>query len=220
MTATKEDEGQVLHDLLLSMKPEDAIHDADACAYCTPDNQENTVPDTLTDAEVEAKVEAAVAEATKANLARIAELESAQEVSTHGAEIAALQVQVDQALAAAKAAEDTLTATVKYLEDAEAEAKSASEREDLKVKRTAELAGLISDERIAERADAYTDMPEEAFTAILDDMRGRVAPSKDAEVTIPKATAMTASEGEAPGSNARSVIVDFYKAGVDTRSLV
>lgn len=205
--------------MLLDVQPEGATHEADDCPYCTPEQQENTVPETLTDAEVQAKVDAAVAEATAPLVEKIAELETAETVTAEKAQVAELQSELDKALAAKKVAEDTLTASLDYLKSVEAAEVETAAREELKAQRVAELDGLLTEERIAERADAYTDMTEEAFTAALADMKA-INPAVGAPTTIPTKTALTAVEVVNPTKSAgRAVIVDLYTAGVNVGAI-
>ncbi len=150
---------------------------------------------------IQEQVEAAVAAATEAFGARIAEkdariseLESVVAANAQESEVAAVKMELDVAQASLKAAEERAekaeaetAAVIAYLE---AE-KAKSDVRDERVAAVREL-NAVSDERIAARADEWAALSDDVFTALLDDLRAKTTEPQGTS-TLPSQTAMTAT---------------------------
>lgn len=170
---------------------------------------------------------------------KLRELEGAQHESAAGAKVAEAKAQfdaelselnskLDAAVLEAQAAKGEREAIVAYLasvkEDNERAAEIARIREE-RVARVKEVASF-TDEYIADRAEAWAALSEEAFEATLADWKAisekaSKAPEVKAEKPeskIPAETAMAATS-ETNGSVLREVISGFRLKGVDPRTI-
>ncbi len=237
---------KALHDRLMESAPDDVEHDATNCVFCAleadPDSPKGgPAMGDFTQAQVDELVAAAVAEATKPLTALQAELEQlkaanqetevgkavADAIAPLETKIAEMQQQLDAAEAAKTTAEAALTNTVAYLEaevTANAEKAAAAERKDARVKVVEEI-GCFKDEYIAEHAERWSTMDDEAFQAQVDEWKliasANPAGTGTGEVfTPPPATAFQASRaegGSTPQGSALRHISTMRRDGQDPR---
>lgn len=185
---TLDDTARLSHDLLMSVMPSGASHDANLCPFCSSasdgeeENTESTAPQGGDMSKyTEEDLQAAIAEATKplqdalneikasqdqaAIEARISEVTAAAE-----AEKADLQAKLDAVnveLAAAKAQYDDLVALLEAEDARVAQEAALAARRDEVTAQVKERTAL-SEAYIAENIDRWVAMDAEAFAALLD----------------------------------------------------
>lgn len=220
---------QAIHDLLLDLAPEGASHDTAACGFCSPSDTEDTM-DTFSPEQVEARVN----EATAALQAQLRELqeqlgqtETAAAVEAAVADaVAPLQTRVDEltaqldaSVAEARTATEKYDALVALLEEAEAARvarEEAEARKDERIAAAREAAPFFNDEDVAQRADRWCALDDDAFEAQLVDYRelaarvgtdaGNGAGNGAGSQLPPNSTAMTAADqGDSQGRKGSAV---------------
>lgn len=229
-----------LHDLLLELKPEGSSHDEATCDFCL--GVVNEVASASTDSSGGSVSEKTYTEAEFNALAgevadlkgKLVELSAAAEASNVDARIAAakaeveaqvadLQSKLDAAVLEAEAVKTEKEAIVAFLEGEKTAAEEAAAllaRKDERLAKVKEAASF-PETYLAENADRFAAMSDEAFEAALEDWKA--AGVKKAEAAsgageIPDATAMTASRST-DGSNPLAEVLGLRFQGVDTRTV-
>lgn len=174
---------------------------------------------------------------------KLRELEGAKHENAASAKVAEMTAQfdaernelnskLDAAVLEAQTAKDEKTAILAYLEEIRVENERAAEVARLREERVVKVKEVASftDEYIAERADAWAALSEDAFEATLADWKAisekaakaasapKTEKSAKPESTIPAETAM-ASTSESTGSVLHEVISGFRAKGVDPRTI-
>ena len=187
---------QMIHDLMLATKPSEASHDASLCPLCdgSVDGADSHTDDTLggdVSTYTQDELDTAVAEAVEplqvkldALLAEqgLAEFEARliEMTEAHEAKVAELQAEIDTAVAAseaAKAEHDGLVSYLNEIQEAEAaEAALAARKEEV----AAAVAGIFSDEYVAERIEGWAALEVEAFEALVADWTAAAEAAKAA----------------------------------------
>lgn len=221
---------RVMHDKLLAQKPDGAEHDETTCPICSSDETEEHMSDkTFTEDEVAAKV----AEATASLEDRIAELEATLEDSEVAEKIkeataplnekiAELEADLDKATLRAEEAEKTVEETEKYWKDLETQEAVKAEREARKADRVEKVKEVasFSDDYIEQRADAWAELSDEDFAAVLEDWKAIATKSPKEgkkEEEIPE-TFLTAT-GKKSDNDAITALRTLRRKGVDPRQI-
>lgn len=229
---------KVLHDQLLAKKPDGADHDPAACPLCA--YSEDTGggdgrPDVSAAAD-EATIKAAVDEATKPLLARIAELEKSAETSEQEAAVAAvraeyegklsdLQAQLDGKVLEAQTEKERADLLVAWLEgekEAQEQAAELASRKDERLAKIKEVASF-PDEYLSEHAERFAAMSDDDFATTLESWKA-IGAKKDGEAgdRIPSGTALHAARDSEParGGSALKEVIGLRRNGrVDLSSL-
>jgi hypothetical protein len=233
-----------MHDLLLSVKPDGAVHDATACDWCSPviqatdetDRTEGGVLDvSITQEDLDKAVAAAVA-SLQAEVDALrqfkAEIESTDAAKAHEAAVAAveaekadLQAKLDAANIEVnewKTKHDEVTAWLAAeAEMAEKEAQIAALRDE-RVEAVKALQ-IFADDYVEENAQRYAEMTDEVFTASIADWKAiKATKSSDGEEQeLPTKTTFVATrddDGKAKTSHLREVM-RLRNEGVDPRRI-
>lgn len=223
-----------LHDRLLTEMPEGAVHDEDACPLCAMSLEDGGADDskggsmsdkTFTEVELQAAVDKAVADATAAMQAKLAELEGNQALETAvatakaelEAQVADLQTKLDAAVAEAtqaKEAKEALETAVQAEKDEAAAAAEIAARIEDRTAKVKEI-GCFPDEYLTANAERFAAMSEEDFTARLDEWK---AIGKKEE--IPAKTAFKAAREGSAGGGTESALGDLRELRMaDARTL-
>ena len=237
-----------MHDLLLSVKPDGAVHDATACQWCTPvvqatdgtDRTEGGVLDvSITQEDLDKAVAAAVtplqteleelrkfkaeAESTDAVNAAREELRAEVEAAKVAAE--ELQQKLDAATIEATEAKTKHEEIVAWLqaeaERVEAEAQVAALRDERKQAVTA--LELFPEEYVEENAQRFAEMSPEVFEATMEGWKVIKASKSDEskkDDELPKTTVFAATRDEdgTKTSHLREVM-RLRHEGVDLRRI-
>lgn len=224
------------HDLLLAIKPEGAVHDAETCAICTPDHPEGgSVPETYTEEQLANAITKAVAEATAPLQAKVTELENSQQKSEMDAAVESakaeaqaaiddLQTKLDAAVIDATAAKEAKEQIEQFWANAVAEAEEATVREARREERLAKLKdeAHFPEEFLKENEERFVAMSDEEFAARLEEYKTQYAALAGSGGNyIPETTALHASRTTTttkPGSALREVL-DLRRAGIDPRAV-
>jgi DNA repair exonuclease SbcCD ATPase subunit len=202
-----------MHNLLLSNKPSEAVHDASLCPLCVDDDitQPNDTihgggdVTTYTKEELDSAVAEAVAplrdelEALKASQdeaaieARINEMTEA-----HEAQVAEIQGQLDTAKAELEAAVAKYDELIAMIEQSEKDREAAEALEARRVEVKAAVADTFNEEYVEANLDRWASLDAEAFEAILADWKAAakaMATDKDGKETL-VSTAMEIGSGD------------------------
>lgn len=243
---------KAIHDRLMADKPDEIEHDPAGCVFCIaaldtdPKNQPPGGPDMgdFTQAQVDELVEAAKAEAKKttdALQARLDELEAASKDTEVGKAVAEavaplqtsiseLQSKLDAAEAAKTTADANLADALAFLEaeqTAQVEAAAVAERKDARLAEAAELktkggAPVFDEKYLAENADRFAAMDDEAWASRLDEWK-LIASANPAAApaTPPGKTAFQASRQTTDPANGSSLhlISEMRRDGQDPRRI-
>jgi hypothetical protein len=225
------------HDELLANKPEDAVHDADACPYCNPqttneDSDGGGDMKTYTEEEFTAAVQEAVAPVKAEADAKVSELKAELEANKADAakseaegKIVEMQADLDKAevrVAEAQAKYDDLVA---FLNAEAAAAEEQAHREARRESRRAAIqeASRLSEDIIESRLDRWVEMEDAAFEAMLEDWQSVATASAEtpvAEVTAPLETAMSnIREDNRSTKSVASEVLGLRNSGIDIRNL-
>jgi hypothetical protein len=224
------------HDNLLANQPDGANHDTENCPWCNPDlnNPEGgDMSKTYTEDELREAVLAEVGP-IKAELdalrADAAEGEVAARIEAMKAEfeekITELQTNLDNAelaKAAAETARDEIVAWLQAEADAATEAAEIAARRDARLAAVKEAAPQFKDDYIAERAERWTQMDDEAFEALVEGFK-EIAAQAPAPVNVtnntivPDTALETTRHPESTGSAFRDVL-NLTRAGYDMRDV-
>jgi DNA repair exonuclease SbcCD ATPase subunit len=233
-----------MHDLLLSVRPDGAVHDATACIWCSPvqatddsDRTEGGVLDvSITQEDLDKAVAAAVAplqtelEALRKFKADVESTDAAkaaeQAIEEAKAEAAELQGKLDAATIAATEAntkyEDLLAWLAAEAEKAEQEAQIAALRDE-RVEAVKALK-LFPEEYVEENAQRYAEMPAEIFEASVADwkaVKAAKATEESEDSELPKQTTFVATrddDGKPKASHMREVM-RLRHEGIDPRRI-
>jgi chromosome segregation ATPase len=213
-----------MHDLLLSVKPDGAVHDATACDWCSPviqatdetDRTEGGVLDvSITQEDLDKAVAAAVA-SLQAHEAAVAAVEA--EKADLQAKLDAANIEVNEW----KTKHDEVTAWLAAeAEMAEKEAQIAALRDE-RVEAVKALQ-IFADDYVEENAQRYAEMTDEVFTASIADWKAiKATKSSDGEEQeLPTKTTFVATrddDGKAKTSHLREVM-RLRNEGVDPRRI-
>lgn len=232
------------HDQLLASKPDDVTHDAVTCPFCSEGSLE--ISEEITAIEggdmsktyTEDELAAAVAEAVRPvseELASFKASQDAEEVEARIAEAvgaveaakAEVEGQLDVVTAERDAAKTEFDALVELLEEAKRAEEVAAEMAAKRDERVAQVKEVASftDEYIAERAEKWTAMDDEAFETLVEAIKA----TKDAKevkpsgsTTIPASTAMTATRDDNTSvsvKDTRAAVMSMNRRGIDPRTL-
>lgn len=234
-----------MHDLLLSVKPEGAVHDSTSCAWCSataletngPDRTEGGVLDvSITQEDIDKAVLAAVGplqselEALRKFKAEIESTDAAKAaeaaIEAAKAEAAELQTKLDAATIEATEAKTKHDEFVAWLtaeaEKAEHEAQIAALRDE-RVEAVKALE-VFPDTYVEENANRYAEMTPEVFEAAIADWKAiKATKSSDEgeEQELPAKTTFVATrddDGKAKTSHLREVM-RLRNEGVDPRRI-
>lgn len=234
-----------MHDLLLSVKPDGAVHDATACKFCQATDNERTeggvLDVSITQEDIDKAVAAAVAPLqTELEALRKfkAEAESTDAVNAAREEARAEVEAAQQALAEAQAKLDAATieateATAKYdnlvawltaeAERVEQEAQIAALREE-RVEAVKALK-VFPDEYVEENAQRYAAMDAEAFEALMADWKAvkatQTSSKKEEEEELPSTTTFVATRDDdgKPKASPMREVMRLRNEGVDLRRI-
>lgn len=225
------------HDQLLASKPDDVTHDAVDCPFCSEGSLEisedrtaiegGDMSKTYTEDELAAAMEE-LASFKASQDAEEVEARIAEAVGAVEAAKAEVESQLDVVTAERDAAKSEFDALVELLEEAKRAEEVAAEMAAKREERVAQVKEVASftDEYIAERADKWTAMDDEAFETLVEAIKAtkdakEVKPSGSA--TIPASTAMTATRDEGAGSvsvkETRAAVMSMNRRGIDPRTL-
>lgn len=225
---------RMLHDLLVSMQPEGAVHDEASCPVCITDQEAKVGdPKSYTEDELQAKITAAIAEAVAAKDAELNEIKAARasdEVASAVAEATAelatkseaLQAELDEAVRDAKASKDELDNVVAYLADVQ----SQGEREALAEERLTAIKAtqVYPDAYVDTHPDRWVDMSSEDFDAEIAVLQAS-AEARGVEpvsTPVPERTAMTATAATDTAKSKRSPVsevIHLRRDGVNVARL-
>lgn len=236
-----------MHDLLLSVKPDGAVHDATACDWCSPvlatDGTERTEGGVLDVSITQEDLDKAVAAALAPLQTELDALRQfkAEAESTDAVNAARAEAQV--ALDAAKAAQDELQIKLDaaIIEATEAKTKHDEfvawlDAEAAKVEQEQQAAAirderveavkaleLFPEEYVVDNADRYARMEQDAFEALLSDWQAVKASKKDETVvettTTPTAFVATRDDDGKPKVSAMREVMRLRNEGVDLRKI-
>jgi hypothetical protein len=226
-----------LHDQLLELRPEGASHDESSCPFCNPDletseahgtedlkggsvmtHTEEEYTNLLTQvAELEAKVTELEGDRRESQVeAKIAEAKAELE-----AQVADLQAKLDTAVNEAETVKKERDEIVAFLDEAKAMEEEAAALEQTKADRIAKVKEVanFSDEYIAQRAESWAKLDEDAFELVLADW---AAIAKKESGRVPASTAMIASRTDTKPESERDVlreVLNLRFQGIDTRTV-
>lgn len=231
------DELRKAHDALLKGKPEEAVHDEEACPFCNDKLIANYNPTEGGDMNyTEEEFNAAVADAVVAAVTSVqAELDSLraslaeEEVDTRVAEakaegdarVAELQSELDDAGVKLAVAEQIVADISSFLE-AEAEAAAlAIEIEDRKVTRRAAIAEIVKfdEAHIEANIDRWAEKSDEDFADLLEGWKAiaskPVQSEESTEITEIPETAMSHTREESKSASPFTDVLNARLNGVD-----
>jgi hypothetical protein len=231
---------KVLHDLLLALKPDDVVHEAESCPLCVEQVTSEKAPhqggemSTYTKEDLDKAVAEALAplqkelddmkqvQAQSETANAIEDLKAEHAVALTAAEesIKDLQSKLDAAVLEAQSSKEESTQLVAYLEGIVAEETEKAEKEQIKAERLEKLKSSVSfpDEYLEANADRFAAMSQEDFDAALADWLV-VAPAKEQESTE---TAFKASRTERVTAGSHSTMREVMRLnlnGIDPRTL-
>lgn len=231
------------HDQMLASIPDGAEHDAIECPFCeaeqVPSIESAIEGGDMSKTYTEDELAAAVAEAVRPVQEELASFKASQEAEEVEARISAARSEVEAAKAEVETQLDVVTAErdalkaehdelVAYLqsetERLEAEAAFAAKRDE-RIAQVKEVASF-TDEYVAERADKWTAMDDEAFASLVEAIKTtqETAGKKDeGSGSIPASTAMTAtrdgSDGQPSLKDVRRDVMGLNLRGIDPRTV-
>lgn len=235
MASTEMPALKVLHDRLLAEKPEGASHDADACPLCAYSEdtgggnggQDVTVTDE--------QITAAVDEATKPLLARIAELENSAQVTEvesakaavkaeFEAKLAEIQKDLDDKVLEAQTEKDRADAMVAWLEGEKTRLDEQAALEARKDERLAKVKEVASfpDEYLDANAERFAAMSDEAFEVALEGWKAIAAKGGgEGGDRVPDKTGLHAArDSEVTGGSVLKEVIGLRRNGrLDLSSL-
>lgn len=224
------------HDQLLASKPDDVTHDAVTCPFCSEGSLEiseeitaiegGDMSKTYTEDELAAAMEE-LASFKASQDAEEVEARIAEAVGAVEAAKAEVEGQLDVVTAERDAAKTEFDALVELLEEAKRAEEVAAEMAAKRDERVAQVKEVASftDEYIAERAEKWTAMDDEAFETLVEAIKA----TKDAKevkpsgsTTIPASTAMTATRDDNASvsvKDTRAAVMSMNRRGIDPRTL-
>ena len=236
-------DSKVVHDLLMAVKPDDAVHDSVSCQFCQ-ETSGQTVTSTdqggvlnvseITQTDIDRAVSEAVAPLNEELAALrkfkvdIESSEAAQaveeKIAAAEAKAADLQEQLDAAEIKATEAQTQYEQLLAWLQEEAVKAEEAERIEALRVERVAAVKALkiFSEDYVEANAGRYAEMDEAAFESAVEDWKAIAAARTETddteEETLPKSTVFTATRDDDGQSKSNlSLIRQFRSEGVDLR---
>jgi chromosome segregation ATPase len=237
-----------MHDLLLSVKPDGAVHDATACRWCSPatatEHNERTgggvLDVSITQEDIDKAVAAAVgplqteldalrqfkAEVESTDAVNAARAEAQAEIEAIKAQIDELQTKLDAATIEATEAKTKYDEVVAWLDEEATKAEQEAQVAALREERVEAVKALkvFPDEYVVENADRYARMDAELFEANLADwkaIKATKAPEGEEEEELPSTTTFVATRDDdgKPKASAMREVMSLRNAGIDLRRI-